>query len=150
MSVDAKTRRGRGRGVVGRAASSVVTVLWPTQRLLWTREGGAYIGVWLVLLGLERWYREEDNYTLIEDGLYMGGAVEQPPRRVKAVVNLREVPDTTPINTLPATISPDGSAMFAAFGSMAALVPPAKDESPVRSSWLRTFVPFRSGRGTDR
>ncbi len=38
---------------------------------------------------------------------------------------LRSVPTTTPINVVPTTIGPDGSAMFAAFGTMtsAALVP---------------------------
>lgn len=44
---------------------------------------------------------------------------------------LRSVPATTPINVVPATIGPDGSAMFAAFGTMAsaALVAPARGSS---------------------
>jgi len=43
---------------------------------------------------------------------------------------LRSVPSTTPINVVPTTIGPDGSAMFAAFGTMtpAALVPPKSDD----------------------
>jgi anti-sigma factor RsiW len=41
---------------------------------------------------------------------------------------LRSVPTTTPINVVPSTIAPDGSAMFAAFGTMtsAAFVPPRR------------------------
>jgi anti-sigma factor RsiW len=44
---------------------------------------------------------------------------------------LRSVPVTTPINGIPTAIGPDGSAMFAAFGTLtaAAIVPPTTDES---------------------
>lgn len=49
---------------------------------------------------------------------------------------LRSVPSTTPINVSPTAIGPDGSAMFAAFGTMtaAALVPPRPTERPSRST----------------
>ncbi|MCU1659259.1 MAG: hypothetical protein JWO57_3915 [Pseudonocardiales bacterium] len=49
---------------------------------------------------------------------------------------LRSVPSTTPINVAPTAIGPDGSAMFAAFGTMtaAALVPPRPTERPSRST----------------
>jgi hypothetical protein len=45
------------------------------------------LGVWLWLLWLERSYREEP-YSLIEDGLYLGSAVAEPPPGTKAVLNL--------------------------------------------------------------
>jgi anti-sigma factor RsiW len=44
---------------------------------------------------------------------------------------LRSVPADTPIEAIPTAIGPDGSAMFAAFGTMtaAAIVPPQRSES---------------------
>jgi hypothetical protein len=47
----------------------------------------ACVGVWLWLLALEDSYREEP-YTLIEDGLYVGASVPNPPAGTKAVLNL--------------------------------------------------------------
>src|SRR5437660_929153 len=47
----------------------------------------ACVAVWLGLRWVERSYREEP-YSLVEDGLYIGGAVPEPPSRTKAVVNL--------------------------------------------------------------
>jgi hypothetical protein len=47
----------------------------------------------LLLLGLALWLREEDNYSRIEDGLYLGGAVLSPPRGTRAVINLCEKED---------------------------------------------------------
>lgn len=47
---------------------------------------------------------------------------------------LRNVPATTPIRSLPTTVEPDGTMMFASFGA-AALVP-----TPKRSRHLRPFV----------
>jgi hypothetical protein len=44
-------------------------------------------GVWIFLLGLAQSY-EQDNYSLIEDGLYMGGDVKRPPPGTRAVLNL--------------------------------------------------------------
>lgn len=52
----------------------------------------AAIGVWLWLGWLERSYREEP-YSLIEDGLYLGSAVSEPPPGTKAVLNLCAKPD---------------------------------------------------------
>jgi anti-sigma factor RsiW len=56
---------------------------------------------------------------------------------------LREVPDTTPIAapTTPAALGPDGSAMFAAFGSLgaAAFVPPSAPAQPL-SRRVRALV----------
>jgi anti-sigma factor RsiW len=54
-------------------------------------------------------------------------AAPAPALPIGLLDRLRSVPATTPINTVPTAIGPDGSAMFAAFGTMtaAALVPPA-------------------------
>src|SRR5262249_19299757 len=46
-----------------------------------------------VYLGVERWTREEPNYTLIVPGLYMGGYVPSPLPGTTAVLNLCETPD---------------------------------------------------------
>lgn len=56
-------------------------------------------------------------------------AAPAPPLPSGLLDKLRSVPTTTPINVVPTAIGPDGSAMFAAFGTMtpAALVPPKKD-----------------------
>jgi anti-sigma factor RsiW len=52
-------------------------------------------------------------------------AAQAPSLPTSLVDRLRSVPTTTPLGTMPAAMGPDGSAMFAAFGSMgsAALVP---------------------------
>src|SRR5919202_514359 len=52
----------------------------------------ACVGVALLLPGPERPERE-GNYSLIEDGLYMGGDVAKPPPGTKAVLNLCEKQD---------------------------------------------------------
>jgi hypothetical protein len=50
--------------------------------------------IWLVLYYLERSYRAEgENYSLIEEGLFMGGDVQEPPRGTRAVLNLCEQND---------------------------------------------------------
>jgi hypothetical protein len=46
----------------------------------------ACLGAWLALLWLEGSY--DQPYTRIEEGLYLGGSVERPPRGTRAVVNL--------------------------------------------------------------
>jgi hypothetical protein len=51
------------------------------------------LGARLYLLFVERSYREEPNYSLIEDGLYMGGCVPEPPPGTTAVLNLCETED---------------------------------------------------------
>jgi Dual specificity phosphatase, catalytic domain len=50
-------------------------------------------GVWLFVRWIEQCDRGPKNYSLIEDGLYMGGDVTEPPPGVRAVVNLCEKPD---------------------------------------------------------
>jgi len=50
-------------------------------------------GVSLFLVSLAYVLRQEDNYSRIEDHLYMGGAVVAPPRGTRAVLNLCEKED---------------------------------------------------------
>jgi protein-tyrosine phosphatase len=57
-----------------------------TQRMLLVAVPVAGFGAWLCLLLLERSY--EQPYCLIEDGLFIGSSVNQPPLGIKAVVNL--------------------------------------------------------------
>jgi hypothetical protein len=81
------------------------------------------IAAWLVLLGVERWYRGGPNYSLIEDGLYMGGDVKEPPPDTDAVLNLcrRDDPYRTDIY----------------------LWEPIPDCAPApRLAWLRRMVEF--------
>jgi hypothetical protein len=47
----------------------------------------------LFLLGVALLTREKENYSRIEDGLYLGGRVAKPPPGTKAVLNLCETPD---------------------------------------------------------
>lgn len=51
---------------------------------------------------------------------------------------LRSVPSDTPITTQPAALAPDGSPVFPAFGTMAALVP--AERTAHRDHRLRPFV----------
>ncbi|MCI0459567.1 MAG: dual specificity protein phosphatase family protein [Gemmataceae bacterium] len=46
------------------------------------------VGTWLVLLVVAGSYEEGENYSLIEEGLYMGGNVKRPPPGTGAVLNL--------------------------------------------------------------
>jgi hypothetical protein len=58
-------------------------------------------------------------------------AAPAPPLPTGLLDRLRSVPADTPIEVIPTAIGPDGSAMFAAFGTMtaAAIVPPQRSES---------------------
>ena len=53
----------------------------------------AACGGGLVLWGLARLDQEEPNFARIEDGLYLGGSVAQPPPGTRAVLNLCEKED---------------------------------------------------------
>jgi Dual specificity phosphatase, catalytic domain len=71
-----------------------------SRRLLFLRRAflgvllAGSVGAWLVLLWVERLYRQEGaNYSLIEPGLFMGGDVEEPPPGTRAVLNLCEKED---------------------------------------------------------
>jgi anti-sigma factor RsiW len=61
-------------------------------------------------------------------------AAPAPALPVGLLERLRSVPSTTPISGIPATVTSDGSAMFATFGSMAALVPHQPFPSSVQPS----------------
>ena len=52
------------------------------------------IAAWPVLLAIEKLYDEPENYSRIEDGLWMGGNTPQPPPGVEAVLNLCEFEDS--------------------------------------------------------
>jgi hypothetical protein len=52
------------------------------------------LGAGLALLGIKRLTTEPPNYTRIEDGLYVGAAVPQPPPGTTAVLNLCEREDS--------------------------------------------------------
>jgi hypothetical protein len=81
------------------------------------------IAAWLVLVGLERHYQEGANYSRIEDGLYMGGAVAEPPPGTTAVLNLCELKDP--------------------YGTDNSLWEPIPDRAPAPSiDWLRRMVAF--------
>jgi hypothetical protein len=49
--------------------------------------------LWLALAWLEHSYGDGENYSLIEDGLFMGGDAKRPPSGTKAVLNLCETDD---------------------------------------------------------
>jgi uncharacterized protein (DUF58 family) len=61
------------RGRLGRIGQQVLLSLWPTQRLLWTREGAGYVVVWVTLLvvGLS----QQINLILLVAGLAAGPVV---------------------------------------------------------------------------
>jgi uncharacterized protein (DUF58 family) len=61
------------RGIIGRLARRVVLGLWPTQRLLWSREGVGYILVWLGLLATGLY--QQINLILLVAGLAAGPLV---------------------------------------------------------------------------
>jgi hypothetical protein len=69
------TVEGRGanaapRGIIARIARLALTIVSPTQRLVWTREGGLYIFVWLVLLWMGLY--QQINLILLVAGLAAG------------------------------------------------------------------------------
>ena len=86
----------------------------------------ASLAVSLLLLAFERTLREPANYSLIEDGLYLGGDVTRPPPGARAVLNLCEKPD--PYRTEVMVWEPITDA------------PPAPDVE-----WLRRMVGFIDG-----
>jgi uncharacterized protein (DUF58 family) len=70
MSIEGRHRPAESRGRLGRAVWSVVMVLWPTQRLLWTREGFIYIVIWFGVLGIG--LQQQVNLILLVSGLAAG------------------------------------------------------------------------------
>lgn len=77
----------------------------------------------LGLLGLARWIEGGPNYSRVEDGLYVGGFVDRPPRGTRAVLNVCEAEDP--------------------YEAEAHLWRPIKDAEPAPSvEWLREAVAF--------
>lgn len=52
------------------------------------------VGVWFCLVWIERSYQEPPNYTRIEQGVYLGGLLTEPPPGIDAVLNLCEIEDS--------------------------------------------------------
>jgi uncharacterized protein (DUF58 family) len=73
MAIEAKSRPNESRGVAGKLVRGLVLGLWPTQRLLWTREGIGYISVWLGLLATGLY--QQVNLILLVAGLAAGPIV---------------------------------------------------------------------------
>ena len=61
---------------------------WPVVAL-----GLAVLAVVTVHLAVDRITREPPNYSRIEDGLWLGGSVKEPPHGTQAVLNLCESED---------------------------------------------------------
>ena len=70
MTTEGRYRQSEPRGPVGRLVRSIVRVVWPTQRILWTREGVAYIVVWFCLLAMGLY--QQINLILLIAGLAAG------------------------------------------------------------------------------
>jgi len=82
----------------------------------------------------------ECNYAVAvqREAVWALRAAPAPSLPTALLDRLRDVPLTTPIQSVQTALSDDGSAMFAAFGTAAAaFVPPA---APARSRHLRPFV----------
>jgi hypothetical protein len=62
---------------------------WPVVVLACTA-----LVVAIVLVAVDRYIREPRTYSRIEDGLWLGGSVAEPPPGTRAVLNLCEVEDT--------------------------------------------------------
>ncbi len=69
------------------------------MRKVWRRYGpilalvAAVLAVAAVHLAVDRITREPPNYSQIEDGLWLGGSVAEPPDGTRAVLNLCEADD---------------------------------------------------------
>lgn len=70
MSTEGRHRPNDARGPLRRLVRALLGALWPTQRILWTREGLGYIVVWGVVLvmGLQ----QQINLILLVSGLAAG------------------------------------------------------------------------------
>jgi Dual specificity phosphatase, catalytic domain len=67
---------------------------WSRSPVFLAAGGMALCGcVGLVYFAVEQWTREEPNYSRIEEGLYLGGYVREPPPGTRAVLNLCETAD---------------------------------------------------------
>ncbi len=88
---------GVANGPIGGAATEWFTNAVKTSlRKLWIALAVSFAALWLLVLSALVWFTDfytPDNFTLIEDGLYMGGSVPKPPRGTTAVLNLCESED---------------------------------------------------------
>ena len=66
---------------------------WSRSRVYLLLLVSALAVVALVHWGVDQLTRPEPNYTLLDEGLYIGGFVNQPPPRTAAVLNLCETAD---------------------------------------------------------
>ena len=55
-----------------------IRMMMPRRRFLLALLVAA-AAVWPVLSAIDWFYREEENYSIIEQGLYMGAYTENPP-----------------------------------------------------------------------
>ncbi|MFO0910167.1 MAG: hypothetical protein U0794_17790 [Isosphaeraceae bacterium] len=70
MATEGRSRGFGSRSLIGRWFRSILLVLWPTQRILWTREGTLYVVVWFVLLAMG--LQQQINLILLVAGLAAG------------------------------------------------------------------------------
>jgi protein-tyrosine phosphatase len=63
------------------------------QRLRLLALATAIVAVASVRIGVERYTCEPPNYSQVEDGLWLGGYVSEPPPDTRAVLNLCETED---------------------------------------------------------
>src|SRR6476619_1938285 len=90
-------RRGNGRkdaGATRQSLANEMLVKW-TWRRSWpiVALAAAALAVVVVHLAVNRLTRESPNHSEIENGLWLGGYVSEPPRGVQAVLNLCESQD---------------------------------------------------------
>ena len=70
MASEGRNRQAESRGFLSRLIHRLVVILWPTQRLVATREGLIYVTVWVVLLFLGS--TKQINLILLVAGLAAG------------------------------------------------------------------------------
>jgi hypothetical protein len=67
---------------------------WSRSPTVLSALAAALLGVVaLLLIAVDHFTSDPPNYSRIEDGLYLGGRVEHPPRGTRAVLNLCEMAD---------------------------------------------------------
>lgn len=76
-------------------------VMLAMRRRLWIGVAAVVggVGVLLVHLGVRSYTREEPNYSRIEEGLWLGGVVAEPPPGVRAELNVCEAKDAYAVET---------------------------------------------------
>ena len=71
--------------------------------------GAAVLAVGVTWLTVHYLIREKPNYSKIEEGLYLGGLVSQPPPGTRAVLNLCEMADPYEVEIQHSAAIPDAS-----------------------------------------